>query len=207
MGHHRAVPEQVSDEAIQVPTPPQPPARSRSRQVGLDMVRSMGLVAVVLVGWLLLSHPRTPDPVHVVAWQPVVQAAAESASYEVLAPPASWSWRATSARIEPQPDGTIVWRAGFYTPSDDYAAVLQRGVFPEQAAGSVREWKDTETRSGVSVGTVEINGRQWTRLEGDPHPDERRSLVHTHDGTLTVVTGSAQWSELEALARSLSVRH
>ena len=183
---------------------PTPTSRSRGRQVGLDMVRSMGLVAVVLLGWLLFTHPRTPDAVHQVAWQPVPQSAAQTAQYEVLAPPASWSWRATSARIEPQPDGTIAWQVGFYTPRDEYAAVLQRGVFPAQATGSVQDWLDSQTRNGVAAGTVEINGRQWTRMEGDPHPDERRSLVHAQAGTLTVVTGSAQWPELEGLARSLT---
>jgi Protein of unknown function (DUF4245) len=170
------------------------------------MIRSMGLVAVVLLGGLLLTHPRTPDEVRVVAWQPVVQSATETASYEVLAPPAGWSWRATSARIEPQADGTIEWRVGFYSPAEDYAAVLQRGVFPDQAAGSQKDWVQVETRNGVVVGTVEIQGRQWTRLEGDPRPDARRSLMYVDGGAVTVVTGSAEWPELEALARSLTAR-
>ncbi len=81
--------------------------------------------------------------------------------------------------------------------------MLQRGVFPEQATGSVNEWLGTETRQGVAEGTVEINGREWTRMVGDPQPDERRSLVHSEAGTLTVVTGSADWAELAALATSL----
>jgi len=170
------------------------------------MVRSMGLVALVLIGWLVFAHPRTPDPVHVVAWRPAVQSAVATADYGVLAPPGSWSWRATSARIEPQPDGTIAWRVGFLTPDDEYSAVLQRGVFPEQATGSVNDWLGTETRQGVAEGTVEINGSEWTRMVGDPQPDERRSLVHSEAGTLTVVTGSADWAELQALATSLVPR-
>ena len=41
-------------------------------------------------------------------------------------------------------------------------------------------------------------------MEGDPTPDERRSLVLIEDGTATVVTGSAPWSELETLAGTLA---
>jgi hypothetical protein len=40
-------------------------------------------------------------------------------------------------------------------------------------------------------------------MEGDPTPDERRSLVAVEDGIVTVVTGSAQWAELEQLASTL----
>ncbi len=41
-------------------------------------------------------------------------------------------------------------------------------------------------------------------MEGDPTPDERRSLVLIEDGTATVVTGSAEWDELETLAGTLA---
>ena len=56
----------------------------------------------------------------------------------------------------------------------------------------------------MADGTVTIAGRQWVRMEGDPVPDDRRSLVLIDDGTATVVTGSAAWSELETLAGVLS---
>lgn len=174
--------------------------------IAMDMVRSLGLVALVLLAWLLFSHPRTPDGIATVDWRPTVQSAAAAARFPVLAPPGSWSWQATSARIEPQPDGTITWRVGFYTPAEDYAALLQRGVFPDQATGSRQEWVDTETRQGQPTGTVQVEGRTWTRLEGDPSPDERRSLLSTDGGTVTVITGTAAWSELEALAGALEVQ-
>ncbi len=170
----------------------------------MDMIRSLGLVAIVLLIWLYFSHPRSSDAIREVEWAPVAVAAAGVASYEVLAPPATFPWPATSARVEPQPDGTLAWRAGFYTPDEEYAAVLQRGVFPEQAAAAQQEWIEAETRNGVAGGTVTIDGREWTRMEGDPTPDERRSLVLVEDGTATVVTGSAEWAELEALAATLA---
>lgn len=169
----------------------------------MDMVRSLGLVALVLLGVLWLVHPRTPEAVREVDWPPVAQGAASHARYVVLAPPAGLAWSATSARVEPQSDGTLVWRVGFVTPGGDYAALLQRGEYPEQAAAAQQEWVQSETRNGEPVGEVTLGGVSWVRLEGDPTPDDRRSLVLTEDGTTTVVTGSAEWSELEQLAASL----
>lgn len=176
---------------------------SRGRQTGRDMVVSLGLVGAVLGVWLWFSHPRTPDAVKEVDWWPAAQSAASAAPYEVLAPSQALPWSATSARAEPQPDGTLVWRVGFLTPAGDYAAVLQRGVFPEQAVGSVKDWVSAETRDGAGGEEVVIAGRTWTRTVGDPQPDERRSLVASQAGTVTVVTGSASWDELEALAAGL----
>jgi len=179
-------------------------APSRGRQVGMDMVRSLGLVAIVLLVWMYFSHPRSSDAIREVQWVPVAQSAATAAPYEVLAPPVTFPWPATSARVEPQADGTVAWRAGFYTPEEEYAAILQRGQFPEQAVKAQQDWIQAETRDGVAGETVTIGGRQWTRMEGDPTPDERRSLVLIEDGTATVVTGSATWSELETLAGTLA---
>jgi Protein of unknown function (DUF4245) len=179
-------------------------APSRGRQLGTDMIRSLGLVAIVLLIWMYFAHPLSSDAVREVQWAPVAQSAAAAAPYEVLAPPVTFPWPATSARVEPQADGTLGWRAGFYTPDKEYAAVLQRGEFPEQAVKAQQDWIESETRNGVAGETVTIGGRQWTRMEGDPTPDERRSLVLIEDGTATVVTGSAPWVELETLAGTLA---
>lgn len=178
-------------------------APSRGRQLGMDMVRSMGLVALVLGAWMFFAHPRTPQEVRTVDWYPTATAASAAVSYDVLAPPATWPWRATSARIEPQQDGTIIWRVGYLTPAQDYAALLQRGVFPAQAAGARDEWIRAETRNGVAAGSVTLGGRSWVRMEGDPEPDDKRSLVNDQDGAVTIVTGSAEWPELEQLAAGL----
>jgi hypothetical protein len=179
-------------------------APSRGRQVGMDMVRSLGLVAIVLGVWMYFSHPRSSEAIREVEWAPVAQSAATAASYEVLAPPVTFPWPATSARVEPQADGTVGWRVGFYTPGEEYAAVLQRGQFPKQAVAAQTDWIESETRDGVAGGSVTIGGREWTRMEGDPTPDDRRSLVLVEDGTATVVTGSAEWAELETLAGTLA---
>ena len=195
-------PGSPGESAVAQPVPV-PVAGGRGRQVAMDMVRSLGLVAIVLGIWFWFSHPRTPDAIHTVEWYPTAQSATQATDYQVLAPPERFAWSATSARIEPQPDGTVVWRVGFYTPEDAYAGVLQRGVFPEQATGSLDDWVAEQTRHGTRSGTVTIGGREWVRMEGDPTPDEKRSLVSVGEGTVTIVTGSAEWSELEQLAGAL----
>lgn len=167
------------------------------------MLISMGVVALALAFWMFFAHPRTPDPVKPVDWYPVATQAAIGNPYPLEAPTSAFPWTATSARLEPQPDGTATWQLGFYTPEKDYAAVQQRGVFPAQAQGSVDEFITAQTRNGVEQGSVEIDGRTWIRMEGDPTPDEKRSLVLVADGTVTIVTGSAQWAELEQLAAAL----
>ncbi len=200
MGHHQGMGDGVVGRA---PSHVVGRAPSRGRHVGLDMVRSLGLVALVLLGILWLGHPRTPDPVRAVEWGPVADHAAAQAGFVVLAPPPALSWVATSARVEPQPDGTLVWRVGFLTPQGDYAALLQRGVFPEQASQAQQAWLAGETRNGVPEGAVDLADLRWTRSVGDPTPDDRRSLVLDEGGTTTIVTGSASWSELEQLAGML----
>jgi hypothetical protein len=192
MGHHGA----MGDEGGRV-------ASTRGRQVGRDMVISMAVVGLAIGVWMFFVHPRTPDPVKAVDWSAVATQAALGNPYPLLAPAASFPWTATSAWVQPEPDGTVIWQLGFYTPAQDYAAVVQRGVFPEQAQGSVEEWIAAQTRNGEERGSVDIGGGTWTRLEGDPTPDDKRSLVSEADGTVTIVTGSAQWAELEQLAAAL----
>jgi hypothetical protein len=179
-------------------------APARGRQLGTDMLRSLGLVAIVLLVWMYFSHPRSSDAIREVEWAPVAQSAATSAPYAVLAPPVTFPWPATSARVERQADGTLAWRAGFYTPEKEYAAILQRGPFPAQAVTAQRDWIRAETRNGVAGDSVTIGGREWTRMEGDPTPDDRRSLVLVEGATVTLVTGSAPWVELETLAGTLA---
>lgn len=181
-------------------------APARRRQLGMDMVRSLGLVAIALLVWLYFAHPQTPDTVRSVQWVPVADSAAATASYDVLAPEDEFSWSATSARIEPQSDGTVAWQAGFLTPEQEYAAIMQRGVFAEQAEQAEQDWVAEQTRNGTGSETVRLAGVDWTRLVGDPVPDDRRSLVSVQNGVVTVVTGSAEWAELETMAGGLEVR-
>jgi hypothetical protein len=175
----------------------QPTGRSnkRMRQTVGDMVRSMAVVlAVVAAIWLLAWRPD-PEAVKVVDTAPVITLAAMQAEFPVEAPTAlPATWRATSARWEPtaQSDSAPVLHIGYVTPADAYAQVSQ------STARSPR-YLDEQTASGEAGAPVTVAGSPWTTYA----TQERRSLVRDDGRTLTVVSGSADWPELTALAAAL----
>jgi hypothetical protein len=169
--------------------------KKRLRQTVRDMVLSMSVVVgVVLVVFQPWSR-TTPDPVKVVDPAPVVAAARETLTWPVLAPvglPATW--RATSARLEIAGDGETVLQTGYLSPSTRYVGLSQSQT-RETAFVSDR------TEKGRPAGDVTIDGVTWQRLESDD--DKQRSLVRVDDGVTYLVTGQADWPEIEAFTDSL----
>jgi hypothetical protein len=169
--------------------------RKRLRQTVRDMVLSM---AVVLGVVLLFFRPwggSTPDPVKVVDPAPVVSAARVELDWPVLAPvglPATW--RATSARLEVAGDGQGIVQTGYLSPSVKYVGLTQSQT---KDTAFVRE----RTDKGEDVGTATVGGLTWTRLENEG--GKQRSLVRVDDGVTYIVTGQADWSEIETFAASL----
>jgi hypothetical protein len=83
------------------------------------------------------------------------------------------------------------------TPRGDYAGLEQTDGPPAS------QFVDRFAKGSRATGDVSIAGRTWERREGgEPEP---RALVLRTDASTVVVAGSAQWSELEALAGSLAV--
>lgn len=169
--------------------------RKRLRQTVRDMILSMAVVAGVV---LLLFQPwgrSTPDPVRTVDPTPVVSTARETADWPVLAPtgqPATW--RATSARFEVAADGESVLQTGYLSPSTKYVGLAQSRT---KETAFVRD----RSGEGEPAGTATLGGVTWDRLET---PDgKQRSLVRVDDGVTYVVTGQADWPEIEAFAASL----
>ncbi|MFN8167470.1 MAG: DUF4245 domain-containing protein [Candidatus Nanopelagicales bacterium] len=170
--------------------------RKRLRQTVRDMILSMAVVAGVV---LLLFQPwgrSTPDPVRTVDPTPVVSTARETADWPVLAPtgqPATW--RATSARFEVAADGESVLQTGYLSPSTKYVGLAQSRT---KETAFVRD----RSGEGEPAGTATLGGVTWDRLET---PDgKQRSLVRVDDGVTYVVTGQADWPEIEAFAASLT---
>jgi hypothetical protein len=170
-------------------------ANRRMRQTVGDMVRSMAVVlAVVAAIWLLAWRPD-PEPVKVVDTTQVVTLAAMQAEFPVQAPAGlPGTWQATSARWEPtaESDAAPVLHLGYVTPSDAYAQV-------SQSTADSRRYLAEQTAQGEPAGTRDVAGSTWAVYE----TDERRSLVRDDGVTVTVVSGSADWPELTALAASL----
>lgn len=170
-------------------------ANRRMRQTVRDMLLSMAVVTGVVVLMVLPWNRGNPDPVHVIDATPVVQGARSTESWQVLAPqglPAGW--RATSARISTASDGQDIVHLGYLTPATAYVGL-------EQSATKALTFVSESTVDGKQTGTAEVGGRTWQRYEA---PDGlHRSLARAADGVTYVVTGTAEWSQLELFARSL----
>jgi hypothetical protein len=168
---------------------------ARMRQTVGDMVRSMAVVLAVVAVIVLLAWRPDPDPITVVDPAPVVARAAALADFPVSAATGLPSdWRATSARWEEttESDGHPVLHVGYVTPSDAYAQVTQSTA---RSAAYLQE----QTKKGRPAGTQEVAGVTWERFDAD----DRRSLVLAEGAVLTVVSGSADWTELGLLAAAL----
>ncbi len=164
------------------------------------MVRSLGFV-LLIAGALVLLAPRADrDAVTVVDYRPQLTAAREEAPYPVLGPERlSADWRSTSVRLRADA-GVTTWHIGFVTPDEEYAAVEQSN---DATAVFIRD----VTGEGRPAGTVELAGQTWQRY--NLGAGDQRSLVRpaADDGgsaaASVAVTGTAEWAELETLARSL----
>jgi hypothetical protein len=169
--------------------------RKRLRQTVRDMVLSMAVVAGVV---LVVFQPwgrSTPDPVRTVDPAPVVSVARDEADWPVLAPVGLPStWRATSARLEIAGDGETVLQTGYLSPSVMYVGLAQSQT---KETSFVRD----RTDKAAETGSVTIGGLDWTRLETED--GVKRALVRVDDGVTYLVTGQADWPEIEAFTASL----
>ena len=195
-------PAPVEPDVVPELTPAERSAR-RMRQGVRDMVISLGVVIAVV---MLIAMPwRTPPTTvqQVVDWQPVATAFGSSVTWPVLVPRAlPADWRATSARITPTVDGLTALHVGWLTADQQYAAL-------EQSDTADVSYVSNSSDAGYPVATgpttVVLSGRSWQRLvSGDGTTRSLVLVAAVGTGKVTyVVTGSAQWSELDALASSL----
>jgi hypothetical protein len=179
--------------------------RRRGFETVGDMLRSLAVVLVLVLGVSLLTLRSSSEQVRTVEYESELASARNAAPYPLYAPVGLDGWRATSVRFEPGGDsGTpTVWHLGFYTPDERYAAI-------DESNGPAEDFLDDITQSAESTGaTVTIGELAWVRYEGGGAAgtdDETRGLVHDEEGFVVVVSGSAEWPELEELAAALSAR-
>ena len=176
---------------------PQPTGRSnaRMRQTVSDMVRSMLVVLAFVVVLLLVTWRPHPEAVMEVDVSPVVSLASTQAEFAVEVPTGlPERWRPTSARWEPTEKSLSdpVLHLGYVTPADGYAQV-------SQSSNAAASYLAEQTDNGIEVGTQSVGDVTWQRWENG----DRYSLVRVADGTTTIVSGTAAWDELIALASSL----
>jgi hypothetical protein len=177
--------------------------RRRTRQSVRDMTLSMLVVGVVVI---LIAQPwrqnATQTAERVVPWQGAAQSARAQVDWPVLVPAQDpVGWTPTSARVSSTVDGRTALHIGWLTAAHQYAAL-------EQSDTADVRYLDQSTSSGRPTGeSVVLTGRSWDRwTSGD---GGTRCLVQVRvpqaggDAVSYVVTGSAGWAELEALASSL----
>jgi hypothetical protein len=165
---------------------------ARLRQTVTDMVRSLALVLAAIGVILLITWRPGPDPVKVVDPTPPLTQARIEAGYPVVYPEALTSaWRTTSARWEvteasvPEP----AWHVGFVTPAQAFAQLRQSATADPDFIQDV-------------VGRTQPSGEWegWMRYE----VRNERALVKVVDGVTIIVSGTAEWSELQELAQRLN---
>lgn len=168
------------------------------RQTVGDMVRSLLVVLAFVAVLLIVTHRGQPEAVKAVDAAPIVAVAAMQAPFPVLAPiMLPEEWRPTSARWEPTEKSgeDPVLHIGYVTPTDKYAQI-------SQSSNSSKAYLSEQTANGLLVGTETIAAIDWERWErGD-----RRSLVRVADGATTIVSGTATWDELVALAGAMQLQ-
>jgi hypothetical protein len=201
MAHHGEVTGSTETTA---PAPaPAPAARSRTRQALGDMSRSLGLMALVIAGLLLLGPARTlvfPDDAE---WQPVDTGPALRGFEDVtgtaaLAPArVPDGWRANAARVEviEADAGTAQLHIGWAVPGEHYA-----GLDETSGDGTALLRRIAGAGHARPTGDTTIGGVPWrvgTSARGEP------VLSRQVDGLTVVVTGDAGTSALRLLAGSL----
>ena len=161
------------------------------------MLRSLAVVLVYIAAiWLLSLFTRspTPNPVPTVDYTAQLEAARQTAPYDVLAPtPLPRGWRATNVSASGDSTG-FTWHLGFLTGQTEYVELEQSNV--DRAA-----FVAAQTEGSSADGTTLVEGQRWQRrLDSGAG---KRSLVHVDNDVATVVTGTFGYSKLAEFASSL----
>jgi Protein of unknown function (DUF4245) len=175
-------------------------SRQRGRQTVLDMVRSLGLVLVVVAVVVGLTIRTRGHSVNVVDYRSVLAEAVVGAPYELVAPVGLPSgWRPTSVYFDPAGTagraGVTSWHVGFVSPKDQYAAFEQTNEPAADMLSSVLLGPVLDSTTSL------VDGVTWQRW--DDARSNRRAIVRTQRGVTVVVDGSADWAELDQLAAAL----
>jgi len=165
-----------------------------------DMGRSLGLMAVVIAGLLLLGPARTLVFPGAAKMAPVdyshqVAAFAKVAG-RVLSPVGiPHDWRANAATFDAN-GRTARMHIGFATPGSDFA-----GLDETNGAAAPLIAKVLGARGARVTGTTTVGAQTWELRRSDRGEE---ALTLTTGGLTVVVTGSASDRQLRTLAGSLS---
>lgn len=169
--------------------------RKHGRETAADMVRSLGLIMLVVVPVWFFAQPPASDEATIRLVDPVPQITAWRGAVPGAPAPEGLPdrWRTTVARYDSAPDRL---RLGHVTPAEQYAEFAA-------STGPADEWVAQLTGEAPVVGTVDVDGTSWTQHR---EADGSLSLVR-RDGNVTVVVGTlrstASLEELRVLAAAV----
>lgn len=179
--------------------PQQVVKKQRGRETAADMVRSLGLVVLVILPvWFFAKAPASDEAeIRVVDPTSTVSAFAADVPDAPVPGDLPESWRATSASYA---GAERTLRIGWVTPSDQYAEYAastgDRAEFLEQVVGEQAD----------PAAPVTVDGTEWSSFV---EPDGSTSYVRSY-GDATVVVGTkratADEDELAVLLGSLAPR-
>lgn len=168
----------------------------KGKQTVWDMVRSLGVIGLVVAGiYLFIPHDEKADPTRTVDYRVETITARRAAPYPLAVPvglPAEW--RATSVTYERK--NADSWHLGFLDPKQEYVALEQSTDVSVKYLGRV-------TRQAKATGqTQQVGDAAWERWEGEKYD----ALVKQDQGFVTVVTGTASFEQLGAMASALEFK-
>ena len=191
-----AVPDNGSVTTTAPAPAPESGKKKRGRETAGDMIRSLGIVLLIVVAlWFFAQPPDTDEAeVRVVDPSSQVQAWRAAVPGAPVAGDLPEGWRPTAAYYDRDPDRL---RVAHVTPQEQYAEfAATQGISPEGLEELTGAAEPTET--------VDVDGEPWDLYQED---DGSRSLVREF-GDVTVVVGSlratASLDELTVLARSVA---
>ncbi|GIH77326.1 DUF4245 domain-containing protein [Planobispora longispora] len=151
------------------------------------------LAGVVI--FLLAAAPGGPARIPEVNYSIDVANMRRAAPYQAWTPePVPATWIANSSRMTNQ-KGVVTWRLGFATATRKHAMLIQSDEKP------AADFASRMANSDRGTGTVQIGGATWEQRYREDK--DQRTLVRLLPDATLVVTGTAGWDELTALAASL----
>jgi hypothetical protein len=169
--------------------------RKRGRESVMDMVRSLGVVMLIVGALFLFARAPHSDEKKIRVVDPTADVQAFSVTVPGGAVPRTMpaDWKCTVTQYDRDKS---VLRVGWNTPAGNYA---EYAAAPHAPPAFLRDYTDDAPQAG----TLDIGGTSWSE-----HRRGRAiSLVHVY-GTTTVVLGTlrdtATLDELRVLAGRLS---
>ena len=175
--------------------------RRPTRFVLGDMVRSLGLVFLIIFVLLIIGPARTLIFPHGSEWKGLdysgdLRGFEQRSGHPALAPTGlPSSWRANSADVVPAELGRVQMDIGFATPSDHFVSLAE-----STGPGARLLRREVGRAYATPEGSERIGAHTWQTGNGF---EDERYLYASIDGIAVVIRGDGSDAELRRLAASL----